>query len=143
MGIIETFHEGSVEQSKKHQLVFCVSVQFWPHLDIPICFFGRGLGQGRTPTLLEISVCEQSGTLLKGQAILDSKSSLRRTKACYKEKCMWTNESSNPKYTHKFIPSQDLSFLCCCPHLFTIQSSKLLLQKIIIPQLIKIFKLVW
>jgi len=57
-------------------------------------------------------------------------------------KCMWTNESSNPKYTHKFIPSQDLSFLYCSPHLFTIQCSKLLLQKII-PQLIKTFKLVW
>jgi len=45
MGLIETLHAGSAEQSKKHQLVFCVSVQFWPHLDIlfPV-FFWRGVG---------------------------------------------------------------------------------------------------
>lgn len=145
MGIIETLHVGSAEQSKKHQLVFSVSVQFWPHLDIPVFWRGGVWRQrSRTPKILEISVWEQSGTLLKGYATLDSKSSLRGTKGLLQRpKRIWTNEGSNPKYTHKFILSQDLPFLYCCPHLFTIQCSKLLLQKIIIPHLIKIFKLVW
>jgi len=46
MGIIETFYVGSAEQSKRHQLVFCVSVQFWPRLDIPTCFLEGGWGRG-------------------------------------------------------------------------------------------------
>jgi len=92
-------------------------VKFWPHLDFPAWVRG-----------------------LKGPTTVDSKSSLRSTKGLLQRlKCMWANEGLNSKYTHKFIHSENLLFLYCSPHPFTMQCSKLLLQKIII----KTFKLVW
>ena len=47
-------------------------------------FLGGGLGSGKQNTKNSINLSlEQSVTLLKGQATLDSKSTVRSTKACY------------------------------------------------------------